>query len=29
MIETLECENIYIVKRIANNLDEFALLSIM
>ncbi len=29
MIETLKCENIYIVKRIANNLDEFALLSAM
>ncbi len=29
MIETLECENIYIVERIANNLDEFALLSTM
>jgi len=29
MIETLECKNIYIVKRIANNLDEFALLSAM
>ncbi len=29
MIETLECENVYIVKRIANNLDEFALLSAM
>ncbi len=29
MIETLECKNIYIVKRIANNLDEFALLSVM
>jgi len=29
MIETLECENVYIVKRIANNLDEFALLSVM
>jgi len=29
MIEILECENIYIVKRIANNLDEFALLSAM
>ncbi len=29
MIETLECENIYIVKRIANDLDEFALLSAM
>jgi len=29
MIEILECENIYIIKRIANNLDEFALLSAM
>ncbi len=29
MIETLKCENIYIVKRIANDLDEFALLSVM
>ena len=29
MIETLECENVYRVKRIANNLDEFALLSVM
>ncbi len=29
MIETLKCKNIYIVKRIANNLDEFALLSVM
>jgi len=29
MIETLECKNIYIVKRIANDLDEFALLSAM
>jgi len=29
MIETLECENVYIVERIANNLDEFALLSAM
>jgi len=29
MIETLKCKNIYIVKRIANDLDEFALLSIM
>ena len=29
MIETLECKDIYIVKRIANNLDEFALLSAM
>jgi len=29
MIETLECKNIYIVKRIANNLDDFALLSAM
>jgi len=29
MIETLECEDIYIVERIANNLDEFALLSAM
>ncbi len=29
MIKTLKCENIYIVKRIANDLDEFALLSVM
>ncbi len=29
MIETLECEDVYIVKRIANDLDEFALLSTM
>ncbi len=29
MIKTLECENIYIVERIANNLDKFALLSAM
>ncbi len=29
MIETLECEDVYIVKRIANDLDEFALLSAM
>ena len=29
MIEILECKNIYIVERIANNLDEFALLSVM
>ena len=29
MIEILECKDIYIVERIANNLDEFALLSIM
>ncbi len=29
MIETLECKDIYIVKRIANDLDEFALLSAM
>jgi len=29
MIETLKCEDIYIVKRIANDLDEFALLSVM
>jgi len=29
MIETLECEDVYIVKKIANNLDEFALLSVM
>ncbi len=27
MIEILKCKNIYIVKRIANDLDEFALLS--
>jgi len=29
MIETLECEDVYIVERIANDLDEFALLSAM
>ena len=29
IIETLECKNIYIVKKIANDLDEFALLSTM
>ncbi len=29
MIETLECKDVYIVKRIANNLDEFILLSAM
>jgi len=29
MIEILECKDVYIVKRIANNLDEFALLSAM
>ncbi len=29
MIETLKCKDVYIVKRIANNLDEFALLSTM
>jgi len=29
MIEILECEDVYIVKRIANDLDEFALLSTM
>jgi len=29
MIETLECEDVYIVERIANDLDEFALLSVM
>ncbi len=29
MIETLKCKDVYIVKRIANNLDEFALLSVM
>jgi len=29
MIEILKCKNIYIVERIANNLDEFALLSAM
>ncbi len=29
MIETLECKDVYIVKRIANDLDEFALLSTM
>lgn len=29
IIEILECEDVYIVERIANNLDEFALLSAM
>ncbi len=29
MIEILECKDVYIVKRIANDLDEFALLSTM
>ncbi len=29
MIETLKCKNVYIVKRIANDLDEFAWLSAM
>jgi len=29
MIKILECKNVYIVKRIANDLDEFALLSAM
>ncbi len=29
MIETLECKDVYIVERIANDLDEFALLSAM
>ena len=29
MIEILECKDVYIVKRIANDLDEFALLSAM
>jgi len=29
MIEILECKDVYIVERIANNLDEFALLSAM
>ncbi len=29
MIEILKCKDIYIVERIANNLDEFALLSAM
>ncbi len=29
MIETLECKDVYIVERIANNLDEFTLLSAM
>ncbi len=29
IIETLECKDVYIVKRIANDLDEFALLSAM
>jgi len=29
MIEILKCKNIYIVKKIANDLDEFALLSAM
>jgi len=29
MIEILECKDVYIVERIANDLDEFALLSTM
>ena len=29
MIETLECKDVYIVKRITNSHDEFALLSAM
>jgi len=29
MIEILECKDVYIVERIANDLDEFALLSAM
>ncbi len=29
MIETLECKNVYIVKKITNDLDEFALLLVM
>ncbi len=29
MIKILKCKDVYIVKKIANNLDEFALLSIM
>ncbi len=29
MIETLKCKDVYIVERIANDLDEFALLSAM
>jgi len=29
MIETLKCKDVYIVERIANNLDEFVLLSVM
>jgi len=29
MIEILKCKDVYIVKRIANNLDEFALLLVM
>ncbi len=29
MIETLKCKNVYIIKRIANDLDKFALLSAM
>ncbi len=29
MIETLECKDIYIVKRIANDFNEFALLSVI
>ena len=29
MIEILKCKDVYIVKKIANNLDEFALLSVM
>ncbi len=29
MIKTLECEGVYIIKRIINDLNEFALLLIM
>ncbi len=29
IIETLKCKNVYIIKRIANDLDEFTLLSVM
>ncbi len=29
IIETLKCKNVYIIKRIANDLDKFTLLSVM
>ncbi len=29
MIKILECENVYIIKRIVNDLNEFALLLII